>query len=230
MRVSAAYNFYGALFLCGQETQFATLALMESILRWLKSCPLCFSLVGPVDGCCSRCLRALLVNCGPELHVVSGLPFAVRSLLVWTDDWDQVGGLVKSLKGPWSRRAYAKLAEEFLRRANQRYSGIGFVVPPSRNGRADHAHAFAEGFSTITGVKVESPFERVVDGTQKERDRVERFKLEYRLKSRPKAEAFIFVDDLLTTGSTASAAWRALGKPKCFSAWTLACRPLQKLL
>jgi predicted amidophosphoribosyltransferase len=36
---------------------------------------------------------------------------------------------------------------------------------------------------------------------------------------------FAFVDDVITSGSTAMAAYLALGDPDYFEAWTLVCRP-----
>jgi predicted amidophosphoribosyltransferase len=35
---------------------------------------------------------------------------------------------------------------------------------------------------------------------------------------RPPAGVYVFVDDVLTSGATATAAWRALGSPKAFLA------------
>ncbi len=39
----------------------------------------------------------------------------------------------------------------------------------------------------------------------------------------------VFVDDVVTTGSTAKAAYKALGRPKNFQVWSLAVRPLSSV-
>jgi predicted amidophosphoribosyltransferase len=40
-----------------------------------------------------------------------------------------------------------------------------------------------------------------------------------------KTKNFVFVDDVVATGSTAKAVWLALGKPSLFHIWSLTYRP-----
>jgi predicted amidophosphoribosyltransferase len=198
-------------------------------LRWLKSCASCGSYQAPIDGFCRNCMSALLLQTS-NLHLTSMSSFSCLSLFKWNDQNEKAGLLVKALKGRNSRMAYAKLAIDFMGRLGKPVKPNSLlVVPPSKRGDSDHAHAFALGIATLTGQTVVSPFiSSQVD--QKKLSKSERILLKYKVKSPVRSEAFIFVDDLLTTGSTARAAWNALGRPKHFSAWTLACRPLQKLL
>jgi predicted amidophosphoribosyltransferase len=179
-----------------------------------------------VDGFCRGCFSEVLENIPRDGVHLPGLPFPHESLLAWTELDSRPGELVKALKGRHSRRGYRRLAIEMLKRWSPRKAL--FVVPPSKSGGPDHAWVLAAELASLSGGDFCSPFVAVGDeGEQKAKGRQERQDLKFRLKFKPTVEAFIFVDDLMTTGATAKAAWKALGEPR-FSAWTVACRPFQK--
>lgn len=161
--------------------------------------------------------------------MVGGHPFAVHSLLKWTDEREEVGRLIKSLKGPHSKYAFRKLAGEVLRRTSFKDKIV--LVPPSKREKFDHAWSFGEALAKMSGAELLSPFLiENVEIEQKHLNKMERSALTYSLSQKVRGDSFVFVDDLITTGGTARAAWVALGKPKRFSAWTVACRPLRNQL
>ena len=95
---------------------------------------------------------------------------------------------------------------------------------------------FAEALSNLMGGKVIACLARE-DGSlqQKNKSRKQRFVVSFQWAENITAEDFrskienyrvIFVDDVLTTGSTARSAWKTLGKPKDFAVWTLVQRSL----
>lgn len=212
---------------------------IENVLRWLRVCPKCSAMVGPVDGFCSSCLGQVVNNIS-EPHFTFGFPFPIWSLLRWSSEAEEVGQLVKALKGQQNQRAYRILAHEMLKcfRSHRvlRQKPALFVFPPSKGGVADHAQLLALSLSYWSGIPHINAFasareqkeQKSLDKSGRQGLRFERSHV--RLPPSAQNEGIIFVDDLLTTGSTARAAWLALNKPKRFTVWTLACRPLEKLI
>jgi predicted amidophosphoribosyltransferase len=206
---------------------------MEKILRWFRACANCGTNIPPIDGFCGRCFNEIIFAIQSDAHVVGGHPFAVHSLLKWTDDREAVGRLIKCLKGPHSKYAFKKLAGEVLRRAS--FKDKILIVPPSKREKFDHAWNFGEALGEFSGAELLSPF--LIQNEELEQKRLNKmerstltFALSKQVKWRAKHGGFVFVDDLITTGATARAAWNALGRPTRFSAWTVACRPLRNQL
>ncbi len=115
------------------------------------------------------------------------------------------------------------------------------LVPPSVQFRGDgHAKDLARELSMLAGNEFPefAVFERrtglLVRGrTQKTKTRIERLESDMSLSSAMSqavrtrvldAPGYIFVDDVIATGSTAIAAWKALGKPRNFEAWAMVWR------
>jgi predicted amidophosphoribosyltransferase len=210
----------------------------QSYFAWFKPalfrhCGLCSRWSGSVDLYCEACWRNLFshIEC-LQVNLDYDLPFPIYSLFRWTQDFPQAGDLVRVLKGAWAENAWNRLAAQFARQycvANPIRSLPSVLVPaPSKNfEEKDHAQLWAESLSGEFSWPVSKALTRATLGDQKRKDRKERWLTHLQTSDSfdLKAKSYIFVDDLITTGATAQAAWIALGKPIHYEVWTLACRP-----
>jgi predicted amidophosphoribosyltransferase len=215
---------------------------LDRWLRWLRSCAICRGFLPPIDLICNKCWRNLEsgFNFGPGSKQ-NGYPFSVHSLLTWTEDLEyDVRRLINGLKGGYAPLATRRLAERlaFERKWSVDEGLPVFVYPPSSTGGPDHASVLATELSSLWGgfplglAWTDDPV-RASSGAsgfgQKGRTALERSQrrfedLDLASFTQPSTR-WVFVDDVITTGSTAMAAYMALGSPERFEAWTLACRP-----
>jgi hypothetical protein len=115
------------------------------------------------------------------------------------------------------------------------------LVPPSERFKPNgHSLMLARELSKLAGlIFPDFPvFERNVPfwrrgSSQKSKSRAERLETEMSLSRHlgpekwsllRSADGYIFMDDVIATGSTAIAAWKALGKPLHFEAWAMVWR------
>ena len=141
---------------------------------------------------------------------------------------------LNSLKKGGPRFIFNKITMEYVHRVVQKYPipmETVLVPAPVRSDHcsSDHAFCLALSFSRLMGLDLFNPLRRShflkKEGFQKGRDRQERKKIKFHInKDSFHPKKIIFVDDILTTGATARAAWQALKKPRCFVIFTLAWR------
>jgi predicted amidophosphoribosyltransferase len=95
-------------------------------------------------------------------------------------------------------------------------------------GKKDHAYIFALELAKIYGGDFADVLTRSSRLTQKELSRHERKNVSFDscFQAWGSRQRVVLVDDILTTGSTASACYAALGKPQNFEVWTLVYREL----
>ena len=196
---------------------------MEKLIRWFRMCGSCGSSFGPIDGFCERCFEDVIRRA--SALSIKGFPFAAHSLLKWDEKNEIVGDLVRCLKGKWSQKGCEIIAGEIARIANLK--GRTIIVPPSKSEEQDHAWNLGNALAKFGGCDFASPFSVESKAEQKSLDKSQRLSLRFSLVHRLVSRNFLFVDDLITTGSTARAAWIALGSPKNFEAWTVAHRSLR---
>jgi predicted amidophosphoribosyltransferase len=203
----------------------------DKAIRWFRSCATCGSISVPIDLLCERCWLALSTQLNrAEATLQPAYPFAVHSLLTWTPEEPWIRDLLRGFKRGHAVSAagtFARLMSDFEHQTERPV----FVVPPSSDGKLDHSSVLGIAlckffpYSQLL-VLQNSPFEK--QGAQKEKTATERasrrFLAVYPSGEAPNAE-FVFVDDVITSGSTAMAAYMALGDPPIFQSWTLVSRP-----
>ena len=142
--------------------------------------------------------------------------------------------LLNSLKKGAPEFIFNELSQELLRRIihvrSLRTNNVIIPAPAEKSHFKDHAFCLASSLANLTGYSVQSPLSRVTADEggklrkQKLQSKAERRKVHFQTKKYFSYKSCIFVDDILTTGATALAAYKALNKPSSFLVMTLAWR------
>jgi predicted amidophosphoribosyltransferase len=149
-----------------------------------------------------------------------------------------VSRLIGGFKGGREVRAARLFAELF---SHERLGlgdcqPAGFVLPPRSKRQEDHAWALAMEFSRlwkkpILDILTENQGEKGSHRIQKQLTGDQRHERRYRAKDGfeladwSQRGSLILVDDVITSGATAMAAYMALEDPSRFEVWTLVNRP-----
>ena len=143
---------------------------------------------------------------------------------------------IMALKGGDNKKDFKLVVFQLIKK-RQTYDKIFLKFPvlivpaPSRVfKRRDHSSCLAEALSLITGWELANilVYDDFDQSAQKTKGALERENRKFKA-SMPITGfngTLIFVDDVVTTGSTAVAAWNALGKPRNFEVWCIAHQPL----
>ncbi len=153
----------------------------------------------------------------------------VKSLFRWPPgESDALSSLILQMKEE-SADAWKIWALEFMSQIEHTSKKTILVSSESSSGKK-HAQNFAGALSSYLGYPHICPLKPKQMGTnQRELKRLERSQREFELSvefSKPHQTRIIFVDDVVTTGQTAQAAYRALKEPYDFEVWSLIYREL----
>lgn len=134
------------------------------------------------------------------------------------------------LKGGGLTAVFQELTKWFvfeLHKEVQVSSNTTYIFPCGRLGEPDHAALFAEGLAQALGgnMKDLQRIDQPQEGSQKQKDVEARREIQFLPPQNALTDSVIFVDDIITSGATAQAAYEALGRPKHYQVWTLASRP-----
>ena len=207
-------------------------------LSWLRSCTICSSMLPPIEFLCERCwdVAGDLARQNESFRP-TGYPFPVAPVFVWDEVTD---ASLRRMVHAFKRGLFPRAADRFagLHWSGQvKNSNFGptrpgvenTVIVPAPGEGIDHAAIWALALSRNYGFPV---LDVLIPEAKKTHQRLksaaERSERRYRLRPgfEPQPDRhYIFVDDVITTGATAMAAYMALGDPAHFKVWTIVCRP-----
>ena len=196
-----------------------------------RFCAVCGYMFPPIKWICPYCWKQLKKQYLPYLKTYrSQRTIPHLRLMDWkNDNFYLIKTFIESLKGESPKEVMNELAREsFLRfihtRVWEKFKNPIFIpAPPRQPFIKDHAGIFAESLSFYLGGNVCFTLKyNPKKPQQKTKNLLERSKREFISSKNFKNDSIVFVDDVLTTGYTALAAFKALGKPKNFLICTLA--------
>jgi len=222
----------------------SSMKLSKNLLWFgLRACLYCGSLRRNSDGLCEICSENLWAWQPKEYGLFHQRieKLQVSSLFHWVPKKQEVlSRLARALKGEGGESLWQFYGEEFWSRKlldhrDSKIRPLLLIPSPAKNNKKDHAAFFTQSLVSASGATAYPCLRRVEQLSQKEKSRSERFraKLEWSEDfTQPDfakisvGKQVIFIDDVVTTGATAKAAWKTLGKPRDFAVWSLAQRGL----
>lgn len=218
---------------------------MQHLHRYLSfgsvTCLLCGSLIVEKSSCCKICEDKLLryKNSGRSANQFS-LGLKTLSLFDWSPGTsDTLSKYIHLLKAGKNKNAWAWSTREFLKLNYEEVFSktptkkILIPAPPRSNQQNDHAYCFAKLLEDNRCGRLLQAFAPREPSTwaraQKHLSRYARVHRQYQhdvilSPDHWQDQSIVFVDDVVTTGSTAKSAYLALGCPRDFEIWCLAKR------
>lgn len=211
--------------------------LTQLFRSFVFPCLHCGSLQSTTLQFCTNCFATLSRFQSERLHCYNEAPYPIYAQYEWNPgESDLLSTLFLSMKGSRSEARWQTIAPLF---ANKRMSEeiaslpVRIVPAPSSVSGPDHAfywgralaaHLQAEFAPCL--VKAQKRHQRGANKRQRQRLRIEVDEKYSGLSKESTEVLWVFVDDILTTGSTAHAAYEALGSPPHFEVWVLGRRSL----
>jgi predicted amidophosphoribosyltransferase len=190
------------------------------LFSWLRSCAYCHATWGRIDFYCENCWSKLWLQIAPTKSFVPGTDCSRQSLWIWRAQDPFMDAFVKKQKRLelWSARQ--RVLQKYLSIIDQELPdlvcGVGSTSDMSF---VDHGWVWAQVLAQLIDrptclLTVENSQGYKGKGIQQRwRDRVVTG-----AQDLPASPRVWFIDDVTTTGTTAHAVWRALGRPKDYTA------------
>lgn len=212
------------------------------IWNFLRQCHVCGDYkFKPIHFLCGNCkLKLIEYSQSSPKQLYLNLDFPTYTWCNWTDKNDHfIRPIIYGLKGGYLKHAIYEFCEYATYDLNKLFKAQPLLLPaPARNLKEpDHAYQIALGLAQIYGLKIINVFERTQPNThQKSKSKNQRQILSLKLNSNmtkqqrqiifDSDQPLLFIDDLITTGSTAKHAYIALNNSYKFSAFSLFYRTL----
>jgi len=222
-------------------SEFAMQCLMGLFSKLVSSgvhpCLHCGSFLKTEGLLCNPCRDLVSSYLSSTLEGSQFLTFQIYAAFRWRPGAsDLLSRQLVHLKGARAFRDWNYWAERFVQRRQCLSSlnrPIRIVPAPSSTGNKDHAFFWAQALSQQVGGELFPCLKKAQSHKQRWSSLSDRLGLQFDLDENNSElpidwseVLWVFADDIVTTGSTALAAYKALGSPPHFEVWTLAKRTL----
>lgn len=202
------------------------------IWNWFRHCPVCHQSFPPMEWLCAHCLQKLKKNYLEPQHLMRmQSSFRHLRLIDWTQENDSfIRAVLMSLKGPRRSLFFQVLAKEFFMRVQylpslKKDHPLILIPCPSKDFSKDHGFFWAQVLGEQFGLPVHQALSPLDSHASQKAKKLSlrgdrKFLLEVDERSL-KDKNLVFVDDVVTSGATAKAAYLALGRPESFMVWSI---------
>jgi predicted amidophosphoribosyltransferase len=196
----------------------------------ISACIVCHAMFWEDRPLCGHCSDLFYQRVSKRGPVYRRLPVFTQSLWSWNDRFDGVSrAIIYSLKRCDDPSRWRWFSQMLLHAIIPPTKDSCLIPIPSKNRKKpNHAAGLSQAIQELTGYPIENCLVSGEVGHQRKKNREERQAVQF-IRSQDLGKAYstyILVDDVITSGSTLAAAFKALGQPKSTQALCFMDRPL----